>query len=157
MFNIFSIFIDLPIILLMIYAFCEIIWSRRLSIHPSWVFTKSFFLLIGTSLAYLMLSLGGRRHDIHMPEIMNRFFLLAVTIFTFLALAYVLKLVRITWAHEIGLAIEKPSIFGYTFRFITRVQRFILDSHYVHLLSFIGLLLLFVSLIFGQVATIHGL
>lgn len=147
---VYSIFIDLPIVLLIVYSICEIIWSHKLSIKPSWVFTKAFFLLIGTSLSYLMLSLAGRGLGIRIPEIQNSFFLLAIILFSILSGGYILKLIRVTWAHEIGMAIQKPTLTSLLFRLITRTQKFLIDTHFVHILAFLGLLLILVSLLFGQ-------
>lgn len=154
---VYSIFIDLPIVLLVVYSICEIIWSHKLAIKPSWVFTKAFFLLIGTSLAYLILSLGNRGLGFQMPEIQNSFFLLAVILFSILSSAYILKLIRVTWAHEIGLAIQRPTLTSLLFRLITRTQKFLIDTYFVHVLAFLGLLLILVSLLFGQVVGMQNL
>lgn len=154
---IYPIYIYLPIVLLITYCLSEMIWSPKLTTHPSWVFTKSFFLLMGTSISYLALSMGDTDPNLHMPHIQNYFFLYVTVLFSILSGAYIFKLLRLTWAHEFNSALQKQKLPHLIIRLLTRTQKFLLDTHFVHVLAFICLLLVLVSLLIGQWAIALGL
>lgn len=147
-------FVNLPLVVLIIYSVCEIIWSPRLSIKPTWIFIKAFLLLVGTSLAYLILWMQSQGAYVERPQIQNDFFGLAIMFYSLLADAYILKLIRITWPHEMGAIIQKQNLGALLVRLIIRIQKFLLDTHFVHVLAFISLILLLLSVLFGQIAAI---
>ncbi|MEI8061751.1 MAG: hypothetical protein WCG97_00435 [bacterium] len=139
----------LPTSLLLVYSAFEIIWSHKLSIKPSWIFTKASFLLIGVSLGHLLLSIGDRGLGL-IPYVHNSFFEIAFYIYNLLAGAYIWKLIRISWPHKIGMLLVKQHILALVVRLITRIQKFLIDSYFVHIIAFIALLLLLVSSLFGK-------
>jgi hypothetical protein len=150
---IYPIFTYLPTILLITYCLSEMVWSHRLNTHPSWVFTKSFFLLMGTSVSYLAISMGNRNSAFHMPHILNFFFLYAVILFSILSAFYILKLLRVTWAHEFNIVQQKHNLGSLVIRLLVRTQRFILDTHFAQIIAFIALLLVLMGLLLGQIVT----
>lgn len=154
---IYPIFTYLPAVLLITYCLSEMVWSHRLNTHPSWVFTKSFFLLMGTSVSYLAISIGNRNSDFYMPHVLNLFFLYAVIIFSILSALYILKLIRVTWAHEFNLIQQKHNLSSLVIRLMIRTQKFLLDTHFAQIIAFIGLLLVLIGLLLGQLVTPLGL
>lgn len=147
---IYPIFVYLPSVLLMTYCLSEIVWSHKLNTHPSWVFTKAFFLLMGTSVSYFVISMGNRDTNFHIPHILNFFFLYAVIIFSILSAAYILKLLRITWAHEFNVIQQKHNLPSLVIRVLIRTQKFLLDTHFVHVIAFLALLLVLLGLLLGK-------
>lgn len=138
-----------PLIFLILYSVCEIIWSRKLSFKPGWIFFKAFLLLVGTSLGYFIIWLTNDSGEF-VPGIQNEFFTLALMIFSLLSDAYVLKLIRVTWPHEIGLMLQKQNLRSLIVRLLTRIQKFILDTHFANIIAFIGLLLLLLSVLVSK-------
>lgn len=150
---IYPIFVYLPSVLLMTYCLSEIVWSHKLNTHPSWVFTKAFFLLMGTSVSYFVISMGNRDTNFHIPHILNFFFLYAVIIFSILSAAYILKLLRITWAHEFNVIQQKHNLPSLVIRVLIRTQKFLLDTHFVHIIAFLALLLILLGLLLGKLVS----
>ncbi len=150
---IYPIFVYLPTVLLITYCLSEMVWSHRLNNHPSWVFTKSFFLLMGTSVSYLAISMGNNDSNFYMPHILNFFFLYAVILFSILSAAYILKLLRVTWSHEFNIVQQKHNLGSLVIRLLIRTQKFILDTHFAQVIAFVGLLLVLMGLLFGQIVT----
>lgn len=148
-----TLFVYLPTVLLITYCLSEMVWSYKLTTRPSWVFTKSFFLLMGTSISYLAISIGNRDSSFYMPHILNFFFLYAVVLFSILSAAYILKLLRVTWAHEFNVIQQKHNLPSLLIRLLTRTQKFILDTHFAQILAFLALLLILMGLLFGQIVT----
>lgn len=150
---IYPIFVYLPSVLLMTYCLSEIVWSHKLNTHPSWVFTKAFFLFMGTSVSYFVISMGNRDTNFHIPHILNFFFLYAVIIFSILSAAYILKLLRITWAHEFNVIQQKHNLPSLVIRVLIRTQKFLLDTHFVHIIAFLALLLILLGLLLGKLVS----
>lgn len=154
---IYPIFTYLPAVLLITYSLSEMVWSHRLNTHPSWIFTKSFFLLMGTSISYLVISLGGDDSNFKMPHVLNFFFLYSVIIYSVLSGAYILKLLRVSWAHEFNIIQQKHTFPSLVIRLLIRTQKFILDTHFAQIIAFIGLLLVMMGLLLGQIVTSTGI
>ncbi len=150
---IYPIFTYLPAVLLITYCLSEMVWSHKLNTHPSWVFTKSFFLLMGTSVSYLAISIGERDSSFHMPHILNFFFLYAVILFSILSAVYILKLLRVTWAHEFNIVQQRHNLGSLVIRLLIRTQKFILDTHFAQIIAFVALLLVLMGLLLGQIVT----
>ena len=150
---IYPLFIYLPTVLLITYSLSEMVWSRKLTTHPSWVFTKSFFLLMGTSISYLAISMGNNYSEFYMPHILNFFFLYAVILFSILSVAYILKLLRVSWSHEFNIIQQKHNFSSLVIRLFIRTQKFLLDTHFAQIIAFIGLLLVLMGLLLGQIVT----
>jgi hypothetical protein len=150
---IYPLFTYLPTVLLITYCLSEMVWSHKLTTHPSWVFSKSFFLLMGTSISYLAISMGKNRTGFYMPHILNFFFLYAVIIFSVLSALYIIKLLRVTWAHEFNIIQQKHNLPSLLVRILTRTQKFVLDTHFAQVCAFIGLLLILMGLLLGQMVT----
>ena len=148
---IYPLFVYLPTVLLITYCLSEMVWSRRLNTHPSWVFSKAFFLLMGTSVSYFAISMGNRDSNFYMPHILNFFFLYAIIIFTILSATYILKLLRVTWAHQFNIIQQRHDLPSLVVRLLTRTQKFFLDTHFAQILAFVGLLLILMGLLLGQI------
>jgi hypothetical protein len=65
-------------------------------------------------------------------------------LFTVLSLCYVLKMLRITWAHDFGLLVQKSNPISHVARLAVRIQKFLVDSQFVHVLGVLGLILILV-------------
>jgi hypothetical protein len=91
------------------------------------------------------------------PGIQNEFFTLALMIFSVLSDAYVLKLIRVTWPHEIGLMLQRQNLRSLIVRLLTRIQKFILDTHFANIIAFIGLLLLLLSVLVSKTFIVEAL
>jgi hypothetical protein len=139
-----------PIALLIIYCICEIIWSHRLAINPSWVFMKSCLLLFGTCTYYLMLVKSGlpinpvfyEPYNINNLIFIQQLFMMVQVLFTVLSAFYLLKLVRISWPHFFNKVMQVDDLISAPFRMLVRIQRFLTDSAFVHILGVLGLSLL---------------
>lgn len=92
----------------------------------------------------------------YMPHILNFFFLYAVVIFTILSAAYIIKLLRVAWSHEFNVIQQKHNLGSLIVRLLIRTQKFILDTHFAHIIAFIALLLVMMGLLLGQIVANLG-
>jgi len=158
--NIHPLIIHFPIALLTVYAICELIWSRRLAISPSWIKLKGFLVIVGTLAATAAYITGDWAQDAlrqqspdpatfaplhNLIEVHSQFATFSLIVFWFLAVAYIIKLLRIAAPHAAATLAAGEGWKTYAFRFVARFQRVVIDTPFVYLFAIGGLLLIMVT------------